>query len=276
MIKYLTAITGLLILNVFSLSAQVVGDEVGIQAGASHYFGDINPDYGLNRPGLSAGILGRYSFNNRIAVKASFNYARVSGFDADSDNEFQLRRNLDFKTDILNGGAQIEFNFLPFVHGDKDRFFTPYLFGGASLTYFNPKAELNGTKYALRDLGTEGQDEGDEYNTTAGAWLYGGGIKLSLNYHWSINVELSMHDLFTDYLDDVSTVYPDPFALGFDRGDVAVALSDRSIASEGQPKIGELGRQRGNSANNDSYAILNVGITYFLGQLKCPPISKTY
>jgi opacity protein-like surface antigen len=276
MIRHLAILIGLLILNTYPLSAQSVGAEVGIQAGAAHYFGDINPDYGLNRPGLSAGLIGRYSFNNRIAVKASFNYARVSGFDSDSDNEFQLRRNLDFKSDILNGGLQFEFNFLPFVHGDKDRFFTPYIFGGASMSYFNPKTEFEGTKYNLRDFGTEGQGEGDEYNITTAGWLYGGGIKYSLNYHWSINVELSMHELFTDYLDDVSTVYPIPFDLFLEHGQIAVELSDRSIVAEGQPAIGEPGRQRGNSANDDSYAILNVGVTYFLGKLKCPPISRNY
>jgi len=276
MIRHLAIISGLLILHICSLSAQTVGAEVGAQAGVSHYFGDINPDYGLSRPGLSAGILGRYSFNNRIAIKASLNYARVSGFDSDSDNEFQLRRNLDFKSDLLNGGFQLEFNFLPFVHGDRDRFFTPYLFGGASMTYFNPKTKLNGTKYALRDFGTEGQDEGDEYNISTAGWLYGGGIKYSLNYHWSINVELAIHELFTDYLDDVSTVYPEPFDLQLERGDIALLLSDRSIVAEGQPAIGEPGRQRGNSANDDAYAVLTVGVTYFLGKLKCPPISRNY
>ncbi len=144
------------------------------------------------------------------------------------------------------------------------------------MTYFNPKTAFNGEQYALRDLGTEGQDVGDEYNTTTAGWLYGGGIKYSLNYHWSINVELSMHQLFTDYLDDVSTVYPEPFDLQLERGNIAVALSDRSITSEGLPAIGEPGRQRGNSANEDFYAILNVGVTYFLGKLKCPPISRNY
>jgi len=85
-----------------------------------------------------------------------------------------------------------------------------------------------------------------------------------------------MHQLFTDYLDDISTVYPEIFDLRLNRGDIAVALSDRSIVAEGQPAVGEPGRQRGNSADDDSYAILNVGVTYFLGKLKCPPISKHY
>ena len=276
MIRSIAIVIGFLLWTNAKTLAQVVGMEVGAQAGVAHYFGDLNNDYSINKPGFTGGLLARYSFNRRIALKASFNYASVAGDDALSDNEFQLRRNLSFASDVINGGLQLEFNFLPFVHGDKDLFFTPYLFGGLAMTYYNPKAELNGEKYVLRDLGTEGQPVGDEYSLTSGGWLYGGGVKFSLNYHWSINVELGIHQLFTDYLDDVSTIYPETFDLRLDRGDIAVLLSDRSIPTETQPQIGQPGRQRGNSAVNDTYAVFTVGVTYFLGDLNCPPISRQY
>lgn len=265
---------GLISLN--SMTAQVVGMEVGAQLGVSHYFGDLNQELTINKPGLSCGLLARYSFNKRIALKASFNYARIAGDDALSQNEFQLRRNLQFQSDLLNGGLQLEFNFLPFVHGHKEQFFSPYLFGGFSMTYYNPKAEFQGSLVELRPLGTEGQFQDETYNLTDFGWLYGGGVKVSLNYHWSINVELALHQTFTDYLDDVSTTYPDLNELGIRNGPTAVALSDRSVATETQPMIGQPGRQRGNSAVNDSYAILTFGVTYFLGRLDCPTISEPY
>jgi len=272
MIRYIAIVIGLLILQSQSLTAQVVGLEVGAHAGGAHYFGDLNTDYSLNRPGLSGGILARYSFNRRIAVKVGLDYAKVFGDDAISENEFQIRRNLDFKSNLFLSDLRLEFNFLPFVHGDKDFFFTPYLFGGGSITYYNPKAEYQGQTYTLRDLGTEGQSTGEQYNESTLGYTYGAGIKLSLNYRWSINIELAMHQLFTDYLDDVSTVYPGSGALD----PIAAALSDRSIATADQPQIGQPGRQRGNSATNASYAIFSVGVTYFLGELKCPEISKPY
>ena len=37
-----------------------------------------------------------------------------------------------------------EFNFLPYIHGSRDYFFTPYLFAGFSVFSFNPKAEYTG------------------------------------------------------------------------------------------------------------------------------------
>lgn len=274
MLRNLLSIVGLLLLT--TSSAQVVGLEVGAQAGTSHYFGDLNPELKINKPGLSAGLLARYCFNKRIAIKAGFNYAHIAGDDALSQNEFQVRRNLSFQSHLLNGGLQLEFNFLPFIHGDKKEFFSPYLFGGLSMTHYNPKADYNGSLVELRELGTEGQFPDETYNLTDLAWLYGGGVKVSLSFHWSINVELALHQTFTDYLDDVSTTYPDMIDLGQRNGPTAVALSDRSVTSEGQSMIGQPGRQRGNSAVNDSYAVLSVGVTYFLGRLNCPSISEPY
>ncbi|MBT8218972.1 MAG: porin family protein [Bacteroidia bacterium] len=258
------------------LGAQVIGTEVGARLGVGHYFGDLNDDYSINKPGLAGGLIARYSFNRRIAVKANVDYAQVAGDDALSENTFQQRRNLNFESDLFTAGLQLEFNFLPFVHGDKKDFFTPYVFGGGGITYFNPKAEYNNEMIALRELGTEGQEEGDEYDITSMGWIYGGGLKVSLNFHWSINIELAIHQLFTDYLDDVSTTYPDMNALRNRNGDMAVALSDPSIVTPLQPKLGETGRQRGNSANKDSYSIFSVGVSYFLGDLRCPAITPEY
>ena len=117
----------------------------------------------------------------------------------------------------------------------------------------------------MRPLGTEGQFKGEEYYTTTGGLAFGAGFKVSLNYEWSINVELSGRRLFTDYLDDVSTVYADIDDIQNLRGPVAAALADRS-----DPIIGETGRQRGSSKTKDSLGFLTVGIVYYFGDLKCP------
>ena len=255
------------------------GFEFGGYLGASHYFGDLNTDFSLNDPGLAIGILGRYNFNERTAIKLTGTVGQVSAFDFDSNNTFEQRRNLNFKSQILDASAQFEFNFLPYFHGSKTQYFTPYLFAGLSVTHFNPQTEVcNGSPTTpagdcngstslidLRPLGTEGQFTGEEYYTVAGGLAFGAGFKLSLNYEWSINVELSGRRLFTDFLDDVSGTYPDFDDLQNLRGNTAVALSDRS-----NPAIGESGRQRGSSQTKDSFGLLTVGIVYYFGDLKCP------
>lgn len=256
--------------------AQSDGWEAGIWLGAAHYFGDLNTNYNLGLPGPAGGILARYNFNNRISFKFSANYGVVRGDDALSKNVFEKVRNLNFESSVLEGSLQLEFNFLPYQHGSKENFFTPYVFGGLSIFHYNPTAEFEGETYNLRDLGTEGQFQGEEYFAVSGGLLYGLGFKIDLSYEWSINIELGARQLFTDYLDDVSTVYPNLDDLEQLRGEAAVALSDPSLIIPGvnESKIGEEGKQRGNSNTNDSYVMLGVGLIYYFGDIRCPGYGK--
>jgi opacity protein-like surface antigen len=247
------------------------GWEIGGWAGASHYFGDLNTSYRLTDLHPAGGVVARYNFNKRLCLKFSGNYTKIAASDSDSDNVFEQQRNLSFESQIFDGTAQLEFNFLPYEHGSYDDWFTPYMFAGFSFFDFNPKAELDGETYELRDLGTEGQFRGEEYKNNAVAFTFGGGFKFDINYKWSVNIELSSRKSGTDYLDDVSGTYPDLEDVENLRGQEAVLLSDRSPEIVGiENAIGEEGRQRGNSKNNDIYATLGVGIVYYFGQIRCP------
>ena len=257
------------------LSAQS-GWEAGGWLGAAHYFGDLNTNYKIDDPGIALGAFARYNFNNRLAFKLGANFGVISGDDADSDNTFERNRNLHFRSNIVDGLGQLEFNFLPYNHGSNDDFFTPYLFAGIAVYNYNPKAELDGEWVELAPLGTEGQFRGEEYFTLKGGMVYGGGLKISLSYEWSIEFELSSRYLFNDYLDDVSTVYPDIDDLESLRGPVAVALSDRSVELVPDvldEAIGEPGKQRGNSNDNDFYAMFGVSVVYYFGGINCPKVS---
>ncbi|MEO1515944.1 MAG: DUF6089 family protein [Bacteroidota bacterium] len=257
-----------------SINAQR-GFEAGGWIGAAHYFGDLNTNFHLGRPGLTGGLVGRFNFNNRVGIRLSANYASVSAYDSDSDNTFEKTRNLSFRSDVFEGSLQLEFNFLPYTHGSKDEFFTPYIFGGFSVINFDPQAKIDDEWFDLRPLGTEGQFKGEEYYSITGAVNYGFGFKIDLSYEWSINIDLSTRHLFTDYLDDVSGLYPDIDDLENLRGDLAVRLADRSMEVSGlESPIGEAGRQRGNSSRNDSYATIGVGIMYYFGDIRCPTYSR--
>ena len=267
---------GLVLFCVAQLVTAQKGWEAGGWLGASHYFGDLNTNYRLTDPGFAGGAIARYNFNNRIATKFSVNYGKIGADDADSRNAFERARNLSFESTVVDGAFQLEFNFLPYTHGSKDEYFTPYLFAGFSAFYFNPKAELDGTLYELRPLGTEGQFKGEEYYTINGAFVYGIGFKVDLSYEWSLNFELSGRQAFTDYVDDVSTTYTDIDDLQRARGVVAAQLSDRSVEITGvdNSQIGQKGSQRGNSNNKDSFMFLQVGLLYYFGDLRCPEYSR--
>ena len=66
-----------------------VGWEAGLWVGAAHYFGDLNTKYNLEKPGEAFGLMARYNFNNRVALKFAANYAVVSASDAISNNPFE-------------------------------------------------------------------------------------------------------------------------------------------------------------------------------------------
>jgi hypothetical protein len=265
----------LLILGISGFSQTHRGWELGGWGGVSYYFGDLNTSLNLSQPGPGLGVSGRFNFNPRLSLSLSANYGRVEADDAKSSNEFERARNLNFKSNIFEGSLQMEFNFLKYIHGSKDYPFTPYLLGGFSVFQFNPTTRIDGVRYALRDLGTEGQFFGEEYFLIQPAMTYGFGFKMDLNSEWSVNIELSARRLFTDYLDDVSGTYPDKDELLSLRGPVAVQASDRSRPEDREVfNIGQEGRQRGNDKDNDSFNFLKVGVMYYFGYLPCPDISR--
>ena len=246
------------------------GIELGAWLGTTHYFGDLHTELTITDPGLAGGINLRYNFDDRISLKGSVNYGRISASDDDSQNTFERQRNLSFSSNIFDFTAQAEFNFLSYIHGSKDHFFTPYLFAGLSAFAFSPKTELNGESFNLRDFGTEGQPIGEEYGRFSWAPALGIGLKWDINIDWSFNIELSVHSSQSDFIDDVSGVYPDLNVLRTTRGLQAVELSDRSIGGG----IGETGRQRGNSRNNDTYAFFGLSIMRYFGTLPCPKVAQ--
>lgn len=262
----------LVLLSFTSLVAAQRGWEAGFWGGTAFYFGDLNTSYNLSMPGFAGGVAGRFNFNNRLSLKFSANAGQVRGDDAASKNTFERARNLSFRSNIFEGATQLEFNFLPYTHGSYDEFYTPYVFAGFNVFHYNPQAEYQNSWVNLRELGTEGQFKGEEYYSISGGLVYGMGVKIDLSYEWSINVELGARTLFTDYIDDVSGTYADKEDLLETRGEIAAALSDRSILLPGvnDGQIGEAGTQRGGSSLNDTYMLLGIGVVYYFGDLKCP------
>ncbi len=250
------------------------GWEIGGNIGVAHYFGDLNTSFDLSHPGIAVGATARFNFNERICAKLSGTYGKIGADDKNSSNAFERTRNLNFRSDIFDGGAQLEFNFLPYNYFEASKHFSPYVFGGFNVYHFNPQGNLNGTWYDLATYGTEGQFKGEEYYTTQLALNYGFGFKIALGEEWSINLELSARKLFTDYLDDVSKVYPNMNDLRKLRGPIAVSLSDPSLIDAAGEKLGQAGRQRGDSNQNDTYTFFTFGVLYYFGDLKCPTIGR--
>jgi len=232
-------------------------------------FGDLNSNFNLSKPGLAGGIQGRYNINERIAVKLAASMARVRGSDEVASTSFERKRNLSFFSNIVDFTPMLEFNFFPYIHGSRESYFTPYMGLGFSVFSFNPKAELDGTIYNLKEYNTEGTENGSYFGVSSG-WTAAIGLKWDISYKYSLSVEFSARYLATDYLDDVSDTYPDINQLISEKGDIAGQLSDRS----GIPEFASKGRQRGDSTNNDSYNFLGISFMRYFGAVDCPDVSK--
>ncbi|MBK9255316.1 MAG: hypothetical protein IPM42_07510 [Saprospiraceae bacterium] len=255
---------------IVQISTAQKGYEVGGWLGIANYYGDLNTTLNLRKPGPAGGIVGRYNFNTRVAARTSLNVGRLGADDALSQNNFERNRNLSFTSLIFDWSNVLEFNFFNYVHGSKKENFTPFFMAGFNVVHFNPTAVFEDTRYKLRPLGTEGQNPGSEYSLFSGGILLGGGFKIDVNRDFSINIEISTRLLFTDYLDDVSSVFPDKTLLLTNRGEIAVALSDRSLADG----LGEQGRQRGDTKGKDKYAFFGVSVMRYFGGIECPAISR--
>ena len=111
---YLFLLMTIICLVVTTANAQyeyVQQGEFGITAGAAHYFGDLNTRAAVNRPKIAMGIFFRKQFGNYTGLRVAAHYAQLGYSDIYSKNEFQLRRNLSFNTNIYEFAIQGDFNF---------------------------------------------------------------------------------------------------------------------------------------------------------------------
>lgn len=257
--------------------SQVQEGEIGLSAGASHYFGDLNTRAKLNRPKFAVGAFFRKQFGNYIGLRVSAHYTQLGYSDIyNTHNEYQRRRNLSFNSNVFELALQGDFNFFKFVPGDPYHAFTPYITLGAGIFSYDPYAFLDGKKVMLRPLGTEGQGtpaypDRTAYNTMGFCFPFGVGVKYALNDRMNVGFEVTHRFTNTDYLDDVSKTYvgADKFPpLPDGTPSAAQLLQDRSY--ETGDIIGIEGRQRGYSKQKDQYVIAEVTFSFNLTSYRCP------
>lgn len=245
--------------------------EAGILFGGTNYVGDLSNNSGnlyLKETKLAAGAMVRQNLNHLLALRFSFNWARVSGQDANVRNDDYIHdRNLSFRSSLLEFGVIGEFNILGYQPYGLARPFSPYVFVGIAGTKFNPKTRYLGNWEELQPLGTEGQgmESFDEpYKTFAFAIPFGVGVKYALTDRINLGLELGARPFFSDYLDDVSGAYVSYPELLAGNGQLAANLGNRTgeLTENGEPVIVETGLQRGDSAKKDWYFILGVTVTY--------------
>ena len=253
-----------LILVVFVTGISLLGFgqpnmELGLSGGFMYYIGDLNPTGHLqpDMMNLSYGVFHKGNFNGRWGIKTQIAIGSVNASDNLSDDPIQQIRNLDFQSDIYELTSVVEFNFLEFSNFNSSEVFSPCIYGGLGAFLMNPQTNYQNNLYDLRFYNTEGQAE--PYNRFQLAFPFGIGLKVKPLERLTFFVDWGMRRTFTDYLDDVSTYYPDPNNIS----SITAALSNKATNSQNAIN-NNWETQRGNSKTNDWYSYLSFGLSFRL------------
>lgn len=263
-IKTLFILTAFIALG-FNADAQYKENtEVGFIGGVSYYLGDLNTNH-FNSSKAMAGIVVRKNIDRRFSYKAEALYLNLAADDRNNPTDsIATDRGLHFKSSVIEISGHIEFNFLPYETGNPLYTWTPFVYTGLSFFHFNPKAEnKDGLWVNLQELGTEGQGstsfpDRTKYPLAQFAIPLGGGLKIAINPSFNIIFEYGVRKTFTDYLDDVSTTYPE--GIGANIADIPNETLEMSDPT-GTHLAGD---QRGNPNKKDWYSFAGVTLSFKL------------
>jgi hypothetical protein len=260
--------------------------DYGLSIGASNYLGDIGGkeltrrdfvwDMHMHRTHFAIGAYGRYKFHKRFSLAANFTFLQIRDADSFTTNVPRNDRNLNFRNRIFELGLRGEVTiFYDNDVGGKGYYnpdFKFYLFGGIAGYYHNPQGQIlvvdgkvsdqyGGKWYNLRDFKTEGED----YSAIAISIPAGMGLYFTFDKKWRIGWELSWRTTFTDYLDDISTVYENPDNLGSqeakDYASQALYDDPANVGTAANHMYREgFATKRGDPTHNDSYITTQLTI----------------
>lgn len=269
--------------------------QIELGLGTSNFLGDLggkdavgtNDFQDLEMSEFRFGFLigHKYTLYKKLYLRSNFTFSRVSGNDNLTEEAFRRNRNLHFRSNIFELNAMIEYeipiNFrkghiydIKGVKGWNAKGASFYVFLGIGGFYFNPKAQIDGRWVELRPLRTEGQGlpgGPKEYSRISLSIPVGASLSKRITDILSMGIEVSYRYTFTDYIDDVSTVYYSPYDIALydetGQGDAAAYLSNPSLGPQ-QGGVGSYatapGQQRGDETDDDGFMLLTIKAQYLL------------
>jgi len=256
--------------------------EVFIQMGASGFLGDLGGldrvgtdyspvDYDFQTTRTAMGIGYKYKLQRWLNLVGTFNWLIVRGDDKYTQEKFRRERNLNFKSNIFELAARIEFAY--FANRVTNRYSIKKTFSkrmkgvqtewiafiGIGGFYYNPKGFDGKNWVELRPLHTEGQGlpgGPKQYSNFSICIPMGVGFNMYIKKQWTVGLEINWRKTFTDYIDDVSTNYYDPVALAAAYGPKSAQMADPSLGTIpgfSKPAADGTPAQRGDPKQKDSY-----------------------
>ncbi|MEX1002105.1 MAG: DUF6089 family protein [Crocinitomicaceae bacterium] len=256
----------------FGAQAQRYNLGVGLRAGATGFLGDIGSgdlarDFVFNMEladtRWAVGPFVRWRFHPLFALQGGLTYGRIQGMDSNSDNRARRGRNLNFTNDIFDVHAKFEYYPQILAVSDvgfRGRYRTDYqtyFFVGAGAVIHNPKGQLNGegSSIKLRPLMTEGV----KYSPVAFQMPMGFGFFFTHKRVHRFGFEFSWSWTFTDYLDDISTVYVEHTP-----GSLAAQMANQYVDQPDVPEGVQYGpgSPRGDPTDRDNYMFVTISYSH--------------
>ena len=264
--------------------------EAGASLGMMNCFTDLGgrkgvgkkfvKDRNLGNSQVDAGVYAALLYKYAVGLRFEVTFGHVTADDKTLESvkettSGRYERNLSFKSRIREVSLIAEIHplyFKKFSPGAKLPRVSPYLLGGVGFFRFKPQAKLNNQWIDLQPLSTEGQGfkeypDRKPYKLTQLVCPVGIGVKYKMTPLLNISFECVSRILFTDYLDDVSTEYIDPSI--YSRYFTGTKLTNALLLNDRQKELNpthttNIGWQRGNPNNNDSYFTINIKIAALL------------
>ena len=257
----------------WSSSAQIYNMGFGVRAGVTNFLGDIGGgdlarnfvfNMELKDTRWATGVFWRYRFHPLFAAQVNFGYERIQGRDINSENYARRARNLNFRNDMFDLTAKLEYYPQALAVSDVGYRgiyrldYQTYFLVGVGGVLNRPKADYLGNKdyVKLRPLMTEGE----KYSPIALTLPLGGGFFFTYNRVHRYGFEFSWNWTFTDYLDDISDRYvahTDP---------LAAQMANQYVPGPGKPDAAnfEPGSPRGDPTDRDNYLLITVSYSYLI------------
>jgi hypothetical protein len=314
-VRTLVLICSLLLLTPRSFSQSITTGngkvEVGFGIGPLFFLGDLAGNEGVGQStwlkdvqfplvNLSKGIYAQVYPAEWLGFRVAINHGKLEGYDSVIKDKggaeyFRKRRNLQFQSSLLEGYLAMEVSptvFFERYDGLRGKI-RPYGIIGIGVYHFNPKGKYyapdGSSKWvALQPLRLEGQgfaeySDRKPYSLTQFELPMGFGLKYYIKENMFIGAEVMHRQLFTDYVDDVSTTYIDNnlFAnyLTPEQATMANQLYFREGFAPSNPNLNRLPTdpQRGDATQNDAFfsTIIRMGwrlnqMNPQLRQMRCP------
>ena len=164
-------------------------NEVGFSVGGSNYIGDIGKTNYVYPNELAGGLIYKWNWNPRIALRGTYSHIPIQGDDSDANTTFRVNRGMSFNNTIRELAVGLEYNFFEYDISSKKKSATPYiLLELAALNYKSVQEITNSGEIVLG-------------NKSSYAIPFGVGYKSKLFGAFAFAIETKFRYVFEDDLD---------------------------------------------------------------------------